>query len=156
VESAASVMSHAVMSHSSFIELSSVFCTTQTSISTDAGCLPYALQHMPHVYRSIRQFHMHHSHDAPGVQRHGSSVTTDPLFLCCCCSLVLERPLMEAMCGAIGEVAQICVMYPLETIKVRSNSAHSSLQQRLGVSGVTCNCEVAGCSRGSANAHQQQ
>jgi hypothetical protein len=30
---------------------------------------------------------------------------------------------MEAMCGAIGEVAQICVMYPLETIKVRRSSS---------------------------------
>lgn len=32
---------------------------------------------------------------------------------------------MEAMCGAIGEVAQICVMYPLETIKVRRSCSRS-------------------------------
>lgn len=25
---------------------------------------------------------------------------------------------MEAICGGVGEVAQICVLYPLETIKV--------------------------------------
>ncbi|WIA22871.1 hypothetical protein OEZ86_009816 [Tetradesmus obliquus] len=50
-------------------------------------------------------------------------------------NLVLDRPLMEAMCGAIGEVAQICVMYPLETIKVRCQSdgiaAATVLQQLL-------------------------
>lgn len=33
--------------------------------------------------------------------------------------LVLDRTLMEAVCGGVGEVAQICVLYPLETIKVR-------------------------------------
>jgi hypothetical protein len=32
--------------------------------------------------------------------------------------LVLDRTVMEAVCGGIGEVAQICVLYPLETIKV--------------------------------------
>lgn len=25
---------------------------------------------------------------------------------------------MEAICGGLGEIAQICVLYPLETIKV--------------------------------------
>lgn len=40
--------------------------------------------------------------------------------------LILERPLMEAICGGVGEVAQICVMYPLETIKV---SCTARLQQ---------------------------
>jgi hypothetical protein len=34
--------------------------------------------------------------------------------------LVLDRTLMEAVCGGVGEVAQICVLYPLETIKVRT------------------------------------
>jgi hypothetical protein len=33
--------------------------------------------------------------------------------------LLLERPFMEAICGAVGEVAQVCVLYPLETIKVK-------------------------------------
>lgn len=36
-----------------------------------------------------------------------------------CRRLVLDRTLMEAVCGGVGEVAQICVLYPLETIKVR-------------------------------------
>eukprot|EP00878_Enallax_costatus_P032553 GHUV01035784.1.p1 GENE.GHUV01035784.1~~GHUV01035784.1.p1 ORF type:complete len:334 (+),score=111.85 GHUV01035784.1:363-1364(+) len=36
--------------------------------------------------------------------------------------LILERPLMEAICGGVGEVAQICVLYPLETIKVKCQS----------------------------------
>lgn len=35
-----------------------------------------------------------------------------------CRRLVLDRTLMEAVCGGVGEVAQICVLYPLETIKV--------------------------------------
>lgn len=35
---------------------------------------------------------------------------------------LIPRPLMEAICGAAGEVAQICVLYPLETIKVRCQS----------------------------------
>jgi hypothetical protein len=38
---------------------------------------------------------------------------------------------MEAMCGAIGEVAQICVMYPLETIKVCS-AQQTQLATKLG------------------------
>jgi hypothetical protein len=33
--------------------------------------------------------------------------------------LVLDRSLMEAICGAVGEVAQVVVLYPLETIKVK-------------------------------------
>lgn len=41
-----------------------------------------------------------------------------------CRRLVLDRTLMEALCGGIGEVAQICVLYPLETIKVRTHPAH--------------------------------
>jgi hypothetical protein len=83
-----------------------------------------------------------------------AAAVTDLLFLWFCCSLVLERPLMEAMCGAIGEVAQICVMYPLETIKVCSDSAYSSWQQSLGASGSTC---FAGWLRKQVwNAHQQQ
>lgn len=36
--------------------------------------------------------------------------------------LVLDRTLMEAVCGGVGEVAQICVLYPLETIKVKCQS----------------------------------
>ncbi|KAI8469632.1 MAG: mitochondrial carrier domain-containing protein [Monoraphidium minutum] len=36
--------------------------------------------------------------------------------------LLLERPLMEMICGAVGEVAQVCVLYPLETIKVKCQS----------------------------------
>jgi len=35
---------------------------------------------------------------------------------------VLDRTLMEALCGGVGEVAQICVLYPLETIKVRQST----------------------------------
>lgn len=33
--------------------------------------------------------------------------------------LLLDRPLMEMVCGAVGEVAQVCVLYPLETLKVK-------------------------------------
>jgi hypothetical protein len=32
--------------------------------------------------------------------------------------LVLNRALMEAVCGGVGEIAQICLLYPLETLKV--------------------------------------
>lgn len=42
-----------------------------------------------------------------------------------CRRLVLDRTLMEALCGGIGEIAQICVLYPLETIKVRTHPAHA-------------------------------
>lgn len=35
-----------------------------------------------------------------------------------CYRSFLPRPVMEAICGAVGEVAQICILYPLETIKV--------------------------------------
>lgn len=41
-----------------------------------------------------------------------------PLLPHACSRLVLDRTVMEAVCGGVGEVAQICVLYPLETIKV--------------------------------------
>ncbi|KAF8066349.1 SAMC1 [Scenedesmus sp. PABB004] len=34
-------------------------------------------------------------------------------------NLVLARPAMEAICGGVGEVAAVCVLYPLETVKVK-------------------------------------
>ncbi|KXZ43612.1 hypothetical protein GPECTOR_85g342 [Gonium pectorale] len=33
--------------------------------------------------------------------------------------LLLPQPLVDAICGAVGEVSQIVILYPLETIKVR-------------------------------------
>lgn len=48
--------------------------------------------------------------------------------------LVLDRTLMEALCGGVGEVAQICVLYPLETIKVKCQSdglATAAVMQQL-------------------------
>ena len=36
----------------------------------------------------------------------------------------LPRPLVDALCGAFGEVCQICVLYPLETIKVGVLGVH--------------------------------
>ncbi len=38
----------------------------------------------------------------------------------------LPRPLMEAVFGAIGEIAQVAVLYPLDTVKVRCQAAGCS------------------------------
>jgi hypothetical protein len=40
---------------------------------------------------------------------------------------------MEAVCGGVGEVAQICVLYPLETIKVRTPQRELRVHQFLKV-----------------------
>lgn len=45
-------------------------------------------------------------------------IMAEPCLRCHDCRLVLDRPVMEAICGGLGEIAQICVLYPLETIKV--------------------------------------
>lgn len=45
--------------------------------------------------------------------------------------LVLERPLMEAICGGVGEVAQVCILYPLETIKVQCQAGGAPAAQVL-------------------------
>lgn len=40
----------------------------------------------------------------------------------------LPRPLMEAFCGAVGEIASVAVLYPLDTIKVRCQATgHSAM-----------------------------
>lgn len=45
--------------------------------------------------------------------------------------LRLPRPVIDALCGAIGEIAQVSVLYPLDTIKVRCQASGSSVRQVL-------------------------
>jgi hypothetical protein len=43
--------------------------------------------------------------------------------------LRIPRPVIDALCGAIGEIAQVSVLYPLDTIKVRCQATGSSARQ---------------------------
>lgn len=50
----------------------------------------------------------------------------------------LPPTLVEAIAGAMGEVAQIIALYPLDTIKVSWQAARASSQTRTGVARSTC------------------
>lgn len=40
---------------------------------------------------------------------------------------LLPKELAEVICGAIGEIVQVAVLYPLDTVKVSSNHTHLHL-----------------------------
>lgn len=46
-------------------------------------------------------------------------------------ALRMPRPVMEALCGAVGEIAQVIFTYPLDTVKVRQGLVNA-LQYRIG------------------------